>query len=143
MTHKCTLKESFVERLLDEYQEDWRDGEDITSETKQKIKDYVSSKMPEDLKESAECITDYSIWHMAKLIREREGLPSPKHSNPGKGGDHKPDEDSDDKPKKVRVRKPPLKKTVRDLLEYYAPEIIIKTIKENKDSVKKEEDETS
>jgi hypothetical protein len=83
MTKKCTLKEAFVEKLLDKYQQEWRSGEDITAETKQRIKDYVTAKMPEDFKENAECITDYSIWHMAKKIRQRENLSKPQRSNRG------------------------------------------------------------
>lgn len=75
MTKKCTLKESFVEKQLDKFQPNWRDGEDITSDTKQKIRDYVIKKLPDELKEDVSCITDYSIWHMAKKIRERENLP--------------------------------------------------------------------
>jgi hypothetical protein len=81
MTKSCTLKEAFIERQLDKFQPDWRSGEDITAETKQKIKDYVTSQMPDELKESADCINDYSIWHMAKKIRTRENLPEPKKSN--------------------------------------------------------------
>lgn len=86
MSKRCSLKEAFIERLLDEYQPDWRNGEDITAETKQRIKDYVTSKMPEGLKENAECITDYSIWHMAKKIRQRENLSEPQRSNRGNSG---------------------------------------------------------
>ncbi len=85
MTKKCTLKEAFIEKLLDKYQPEWRNGEDITAETKQKIKDYVTAKMPEDFKENAECITDYSIWNMAKKIRARENLSKPQRSNRGGG----------------------------------------------------------
>ncbi len=83
MTKNCTLKEAFIEKQLDKFQPNWRNGEDITAETKQKIKDYVASQMPDELKESASCITDYSIWHMAKKIRKRENLPDPKKSNKG------------------------------------------------------------
>jgi hypothetical protein len=81
MTKQCTFKEAFIEQQLDKFQPDWRNGEDITAETKQKIRDYVISKMPDELKDSAGCITDYSIWHMAKKIRTRENLPEPKKSN--------------------------------------------------------------
>ncbi len=83
MTKRCTLKESFVEKQLDKFQPDWRKGDDITTETKQKIKDYVASKLPKELKEDATCITDFSIWHMARKIREREKLPNPKRTNRG------------------------------------------------------------
>lgn len=83
MTRTCTFKEAFIEKQLDKFQPNWRNGEDITAETKQKIKDYVASQMPDELKESASCITDYSIWHMAKKIRKRENLPDPKKSNKG------------------------------------------------------------
>jgi hypothetical protein len=86
MTKRCTLKEAFVEKLLDMYQPDWRKGEDITAETKRKIKDYVTAKMPEGLKEEAQCITDYTIWHMAKKIRQRENLSEPRRSNRGNRG---------------------------------------------------------
>jgi hypothetical protein len=81
MTKQCTFKEAFIEQQLDKFQPAWRNGEDITAETKQKIRDYVISKMPDELKDSAGCITDYSIWHMAKKIRTRENLPEPKKSN--------------------------------------------------------------
>ncbi len=84
MTKHCTLKESFIETQLDKFQPAWRNGEDITAETKQKIRDYVTSKLPDELKDDVSCITDYSIWHMAKKIREREDLPEPKKSNKGK-----------------------------------------------------------
>ncbi|MBU4076704.1 MAG: hypothetical protein KKI06_08370 [Euryarchaeota archaeon] len=83
MTRHCSFKEAFIENQLDELQPGWRNGEDITSETKQKIKDYVASKMPKELIGLEECITDYSIWHMAKKIRERENLPKPQKSNKG------------------------------------------------------------
>ncbi len=83
MTKKCTLKEAFIEKKLDEYQPDWRDGKDITTETKQKIREYVASILPEELEEDANCITDYSIQHMARKIRKRESLPDPKKSNKG------------------------------------------------------------
>lgn len=84
MTKRCTLKESFVEKQLDKFQPDWRKGDDITTETKQKIKDYVASKLHKELKEDANCITDFSIWHMARKIRQREKLPKPKRTNKGK-----------------------------------------------------------
>lgn len=84
MTKHCTLKESFVEKQLDKFQPGWRDGEDITAETKQAIRDYVTSQLPEELKDDVSCITDYSIWHMATKIRERENLPEPKKTNKGK-----------------------------------------------------------
>jgi hypothetical protein len=83
MTKKCTLKEAFIEKKLDEYQPDWRDGKDITTETKQKIREYVASILPEELEEDATCISDYSIQHMARKIRKRENLPDPKTSNKG------------------------------------------------------------
>lgn len=83
MTKKCSLKEAFIEKKLDEYQLGWRQGEDITSETKQKIQDYVASILPEELEEDATCITDYSIRNMANKIRERENLPKPKKTNKG------------------------------------------------------------
>ena len=81
MTKQCTFKEAFIKQQLDKFQPNWRNGEDIAAETKQKIRDYVISKMPDELKDSAGCITDYSIWHMAKKIRTRENLPDPKKSN--------------------------------------------------------------
>jgi hypothetical protein len=84
MSKQCSLKESFIEKQLDKYQSNWRGGEDITAETKQKIRDYVIEKLPEDLKEDVTCITDYSIWNMAQKIRAREGLPLPKKTNKGK-----------------------------------------------------------
>ncbi len=84
MTRRCSLKEAFIENQLDKFQPGWRNGENIRAETKQKIREYVSTKMPEDLMEPGECITEYSIWHMAKKIRERENLPKPKRSNEGK-----------------------------------------------------------
>lgn len=84
MTKQCSLKESFIEKQLDKYQPNWREGEDITAETKQKIRDYVIEKLPEDLKDDVTCITDYSIWNMAQKIRKREGLPRPKKTNKGK-----------------------------------------------------------
>lgn len=83
MTRRCSLKEAFIENQLDKLQPGWRKGEDITSETKQKIKEYAVSKMPEELLESEQCITDFSIGHMARKIRERENLPKPKKSNKG------------------------------------------------------------
>jgi len=92
MTKQCSLKESFIEKQLDKYQPNWREGEDITAETKQKIRDYVVEKLPEDLKEDVTCITDYSIWNMAQKIREREGLPLPKKTNKGKVSECKPSE---------------------------------------------------
>lgn len=81
MTKSCMLKEAFIERKLDEFQENWRTGADITEKTKQKIKDYVASRMPEELQDEAACIADYSIQHMARKIRDREGLPEPKKSS--------------------------------------------------------------
>lgn len=83
MTKQCTMKEAFVERKLDEFQPGWRDGEDISAETKQKIREYVSSKMPDEFKDDASCLTDYSIRNMANKIRERETLPKPKKTNKG------------------------------------------------------------
>jgi hypothetical protein len=83
MTKTCTLKESFIEKQLDKFQPGWRQGEDIKQETKDKIKQYVASKMPEDIRENAECITDYSIRHMANKIRTRENLPKPNKTNKG------------------------------------------------------------
>lgn len=86
MTKRCTMKEVFVERKLDEFQPAWRDGEDISADTKQKIRNYVASRMPEEFKDDIVCFTDYSIWHMAKKIRERENLSEPKRSNRGNRG---------------------------------------------------------
>ncbi len=83
MTKQCTMKEAFVERKLDEFQPGWRNGEDITAETKQKIREYVASKMPDEFKDDATCLTDYSIRNMATKIRERENLPKPKRTNKG------------------------------------------------------------
>ncbi|CAG0986996.1 hypothetical protein METP3_02417 [Methanosarcinales archaeon] len=83
MTKKCSLKEAFIEKKLDEYQPGWKQGEDITTETKQKIREYVASILPEELEEDATCISDYSIQHMARKIRKRENLPEPKKSNKG------------------------------------------------------------
>jgi hypothetical protein len=83
MTKQCTMKEAFVKRKLDEFQPGWRNGEDITAETKQKIREYVASKMPEEFKDDAACLTDYSIRNMANKIRERENLPKPKRTNKG------------------------------------------------------------
>lgn len=83
MTRSCSFKEAFIENQLDKFQPGWRKGENIRAETKQKIRDYVASKMPEELIEPEECITDYSIWHMAKNIRERENLAKPQKSNMG------------------------------------------------------------
>ena len=83
MTKQCTMKEAFIERKLDEFQPGWKNGEDITAETKQKIREYVASKMPEEFKDDAACLTDYSIRNMANKIRERESLPKPKKSNKG------------------------------------------------------------
>ncbi len=83
MTKKCSLKEAFIEKKLNEFQPGWRQGEDIKDETKQKIIDYVASIMPAELKDDAACITNYSILHMARKIRERENLPEPKKSNKG------------------------------------------------------------
>ena len=83
MTKQCTMKEAFVERKLDEFQPGWRDGEDISAETKQKIREYVASRMPEEFKDDAACLTDYSIRNMANKIRERENLPKPKKTNKG------------------------------------------------------------
>jgi len=97
MTQHCSLKEAFIGNQLDKFQPGWRKGEDITSETKKRIKEYAVSKMPEELLESEQCITDYSIWHMAKKIRERENLPKPQKSNKGK---------------KVSVLKPAEEKTI-------------------------------
>lgn len=100
MTKQCTLKESFIESQLDKFQPKWREGEDIEQATKDKIRAYILSKLPEELKDDVSCITDYSIWHMAKKIRERENLPEPKKSNKGKKvSEHKPDS-------KVSVSKP-------------------------------------
>lgn len=87
MTKQCTMKEAFVERKLDEFQPGWRGGEDITAETKQKIREYVASKMPEDFRDYAACLTDYSIRNMANKIRERESLPKPKRTNKGNAKD--------------------------------------------------------
>ena len=81
------MKEAFVERKLDEFQPGWRDGEDITAETKQKIREYVSSRMPDEFKDDAACLTDYSIRNMANKIRERENLPKPKKTNKGNAKD--------------------------------------------------------
>jgi hypothetical protein len=77
------MKEAFVERKLDEIQPGWRDGEDITAETKEKIREYVASKMPDDFMDDISCLTDYSIRNMATKIRERESLPKPKKTNKG------------------------------------------------------------
>ena len=87
MTKQCTMKEAFVERKLDDFQPGWRDGEDISAETKQKLREYVASKMPEELKDDAACLTDYSIRNMANKIRERENLPKPKKTNKGNAKD--------------------------------------------------------
>jgi hypothetical protein len=81
------MKEAFVERKLDDIQPGWRDGEDITAETKQKIREYVASKMPDEFKDDAACLTDYSIRNMATKIRERENLPKPKRTNKGNAKD--------------------------------------------------------
>ncbi len=78
------MKEAFIENQLDKFQPGWRNGQDITAETKRKIKEYAFSKMPEELLESEHCITDYSIWHMTRKIRERENLSKPQRSNKGK-----------------------------------------------------------
>lgn len=83
MTKQCTMKEAFVERKLDEFQPGWRNGEDITAETKQKLRDYVASKMPDEFKDNASCLTDYSIRNMANKVRKRENLPKPKKTNKG------------------------------------------------------------
>ena len=98
MTKTCTLKESFIEKQLDKFQPNWRNGEDITQETKNAIKEYVASKMPAI--EDAECITDYSIWHMANKIRERENLPKPTKTNKGNA------KVSESEPSEVSERKP-------------------------------------
>ena len=91
------MKEAFVERKLDEIQPGWRNGEDITAETKQKIREYVASKMPDEFKDDAACLTDYSIRNMANKIRERENLPKPKRTNKGNA--------------KVAESKPPIPET--------------------------------
>ncbi|OGH07159.1 MAG: hypothetical protein A2W22_01930 [Candidatus Levybacteria bacterium RBG_16_35_11] len=100
MTKKCSLKEAFIEKKLDEYQLGWRQGEDITSETKKKIQDYVASILPEELEEDATCISDYSIQHMARKIRKRENLPEPKTGNKGNSrGNDKVSETTQETPK--------------------------------------------
>jgi hypothetical protein len=114
MSKGCTLKEAFVEKRLDQFQPGWRHGEDITADTKQKIRDYVFSTAPEEIKDDLECFTDYSIWHMAKKIRNRENLPAPKKSNKGKVSVSKPEVE------KVSLCQPadverPIEKLLKDL----------------------------
>ena len=100
MTKKCSLKEAFIEKKLDEYQPGWKQGEDITTETKQKIREYVASILPEELEEDATCISDYSIQHMARKIRKRENLPDPNKSNKGNSrGNDKVSETTQEIPK--------------------------------------------
>jgi hypothetical protein len=101
------MKEAFVERKLDEFQPGWRDGEDILAETKQKIREYVASKMPDEFRDDAACLTDFSIRNMANKIRERESLPKPKRTNkgnakvavtePSEGQELKPQNNTDNK----------------------------------------------
>ena len=106
MTRSC-LKEAFIENQLDKFQPRWREGQDITAETKKKIKEYAATIMPDELIESDKCITDYSIWHMAKKIRLRENLPKPTRSNGGrKVGERKP-EVRESKPSEEKTSDPP------------------------------------
>lgn len=107
MGRQCSLKESFIEKQLDKYQPKWREGEDITAETKQMIREYVVEKLPEDLKEDVTCITDYSIWNMAQKIRAREGLPMPKKTNKGKVSKHEPSKSGTNKVGKNKPDKSP------------------------------------
>ncbi|MCJ7617350.1 MAG: hypothetical protein MUO43_12525 [Desulfobacterales bacterium] len=142
MTKECTLKEAFIESKLTEFQPNWKTGEDITAETKQLIKDYVAEKIPSDILEGTECITDYSIWHMAQKIREREGLPAPVHSNKGQISESEPDEVSlckSGKSKQVSKSKPPLKRTVKKLLKHYSADDIIEVIKKVESEQKNKE----
>lgn len=64
MTRRCTFKEAFIEKQLDKFQPGWRNGENIRAQTKQKIKEYVASKMPEGLikPKNALPIIPYGIW---------------------------------------------------------------------------------
>ena len=128
MTKHCSLKESFIETQLDKYQPNWRRGEDIAAETKQKIRDYVVEKLPEDLKDDVTCITDYSIWNMAQKIRKREGLPAPKKTNKGKVSERKPSTKiSISEPEKMKCPKkepiarssPEPKNTIQNLVNEY------------------------
>src|SRR5659263_273141 len=84
----CALKETFIEKLLDEFQPKWREGEDITAETKELIRARVEDKLPNELKDGIVCISDFSIWNMAQKIRKREGLPLPKKTNKGNQANH-------------------------------------------------------
>lgn len=83
MTKECSLKEAYIERKLDEFQPGWRNGEDITAETKQKIRDYTNSKIQDDEIKVTACLSNYSIGHMAKNIRKLKNLPKPNKSNKG------------------------------------------------------------
>lgn len=139
MTKQCSLKQSFIEQKLDLFQPNWREGEDITAETKQKIRDYVVEKLPEDLKDDVTCITDYSIWNMAQKIREREGLPLPKKSNKGKVSERKPSyKISTSQPEEVKHPKkvpiayssPEPENTIRKLVEEWGIEKIQNVIDE-------------
>ncbi|CAG0948731.1 MAG: hypothetical protein OIN86_12990 [Candidatus Methanoperedens sp.] len=121
MTKTCTLKESFIKKQLDKFQPGWKDGEDITQETKNAIKEYAASKM--SIMDDTECITDYSIWHMANKIRERENLPKPKKTNKGnvKVSESEPSKVGESKPSDEKVDK---EKNDQNLDEYIENELL-------------------
>lgn len=75
MTHECTLKEAFITSKLDEIQPDWRNGADVTRETKDKIRQRVIEKYGEIL-ENPDCISLRSIECTITRIREKLNIPS-------------------------------------------------------------------
>lgn len=77
MGKECSLKEAFIESKLDEYQPDWKKGKNILAETKEKIKNYILGKYPDDDIGAIECLSNYTIVHMARKIRERKNLTNP------------------------------------------------------------------
>ena len=78
MTKACPLKAAFITSKLDEIQPCWRDGADVTQETKSTIRSYAQEKYKdilEDILEDAdESISIKSIENAIGRVRKKMGI---------------------------------------------------------------------
>lgn len=91
MTKACPLKAAFITSKLDEIQPLWRDGADVTQETKSTIRSYAQEKYKdilEDILEDAdESISIKSIENAIGRVRKQMGIINPrgKRNSPVRG----------------------------------------------------------
>lgn len=99
MTKACPLKAAFITSKLDEIQPCWRDGADVTQETKSTIRSYAQEKYKdilEDILEDAdESISIKSIENAIGRVRKKLGIINlkGKRNSPVRGRKHQIDSD--------------------------------------------------